>query len=294
MAVSPRRPKGPPLNALRAFEAAARHESFVLAANELGVTTGAISQHIKALEAWVGSALFVRRSNQVRLTDVGRSLLPEFVSAFDAIGRAVHALRSIKPATEIHIATLPSIGQLWLSERLAVIRRKFPDLQLSVTAVEAPPNLEREMFDLSLFIKEPGAAETETVLARDVIFPVCSKDLARRIREPRDLLQFARLLDLTWEGDWKHWADRAGLELPNARQVARYSLFSLALEEAKAGAGVLMAHAALVERALERGEVVRPLDLQHSTGKALTLAFSPNARDRKEIAAVAAVLTESV
>lgn len=112
------RPAGPHLNALRAFEAAARHQNFVSAANELHVTPGAVSQHIKTLEAWAGTALFVRRAHGVALTDAGRALVPEFVDAFDGLYSAVRALRSLQPITEVHIATFPSIAQLWLSRRL--------------------------------------------------------------------------------------------------------------------------------------------------------------------------------
>ena len=296
MAVNPKRPKGPPLNALRAFEAAARHESFMLAARELGVTAGAITQHVKTLEAWVGNALFIRKSNEVHLTEIGRQLLPDFVTAFDALGRAVHALKSIRPTIDVHIATLPGIGQLWLSERLAVIRRKLPHIQLSVTAIEAPPNLDREMFDISLFITEAGSNmnQVETALAPDCIFPVCSRDMARGIREPKDLLSFPHLLDLSWQDDWRTWAGAFGIDLPDSRRVARYSLFSLALEEAKAGAGILMAHSCLVERALERGEIVKPLDLVYRTGRSLTLTYSVNAGRRRELESIATLLSDTV
>ena len=94
MNISPPRPKGPPLNALRAFETAARRGSFTAAADELCVTPGAIAQHIKTLESWAGARLFIRQAHGVKLTTLGSDILPGFVSAFDQLGDAVQTLRA--------------------------------------------------------------------------------------------------------------------------------------------------------------------------------------------------------
>ena len=101
MAVNPPRPRMPPLNALRAFEAAARHESFAKAADELGVTPAAVSHQVKALEAWLGSPLFVRHAQGLHLTEAGRSALPAFATAFDAMGLAVQELRASAPRPQV-------------------------------------------------------------------------------------------------------------------------------------------------------------------------------------------------
>ena len=118
MTVSPPRPKGPPLNALRAFEAAARRGSFSAAADELCVTPGAVAQQVKSLEAWAGARLFLRHAQGVELTALGLDVLPGFVAAFDRLGEAAQALRSQAAPDTIGIAALPSIAQLWLSPRL--------------------------------------------------------------------------------------------------------------------------------------------------------------------------------
>lgn len=292
MPVAPDRPRGPPLNALRAFEAAARHQSFVLAGAELGVTPGAISQHVRALEEWVGTPLFLRRNNQVVLTETGQTLAPVFVEAFDGVGRAIGALRSVRPVRDVHIAALPSVAQLWLSPRLAPIRQRLPGVHLSVTALEQPPNLDRELFDLSIFlVDDPRSGE---VLARDRVFPVCAPDLAARILRPSDLGRETRLLDQTWEDDWDHWAQATGTEVPPAGNVARYSLYSLALEEARAGAGVLMGHACLVEQPLADGSLVRVFPGEATTGKSLVLQSCAASLARPEIAEIALLLTDGV
>ncbi|WP_292557607.1 LysR family transcriptional regulator, partial [Mesorhizobium sp.] len=114
MAVNPPRPRMPPLNALRSFEAAARYESFAKAADELSVTPAAVSHQVKALEAWLGAPLFVRHAQGLHLTDAGRAALPAFSTAFDAMGLAVQELRIAAPRPQVSIAALPSIAQLWL------------------------------------------------------------------------------------------------------------------------------------------------------------------------------------
>jgi len=150
MSISPPRPKSPPLNAMRAFESAARLGGFSKAADELCVTPGAISQHIKSLEEWAGAPLFKRRSQGVMLTELGMETASQFSDAFDALGGAVRSLRSGARQSTINIAALPSVAQLWLSPRLPAIRAALSDLKISITALETPPNLYREMFDISI------------------------------------------------------------------------------------------------------------------------------------------------
>jgi LysR family glycine cleavage system transcriptional activator len=281
MSVAPRRPKGPPLNAMRAFEAAARTESFVAAAQELGVTPGAVSQHVKTIEDWVGRPLFRRNAQGVELTETGRALLPDFTAAFDALGAAAQALRLRRSGPEIHIAALPSVAQLWLPQRLARVRRALPGLRISVTAMEAPPNLARELFDLSLFITPQGHPGIE--IAEDRITPVCAPDLAQEAARPGGLNGMVLLHDQTWAGDWATWAGAAGIALDAPTAGPHYSLYALALEEAKAGAGLLMGHLALVEGALADGTLVQPFAATCATGRALILDLPEPGRRTPEI-----------
>jgi len=241
------------------------------AAEELSVTPGAISQHIKALEDWVGAPLFERRSQGVRLTTTGARLLPEFTEAFDRLGSAVRALRNALPQPVLSIATLPSVALLWLSPRLPAIRKALPQVKISVTAMESPPNLERELFDLSLFLIEPTGAPREILLEQDEILPVCAPELASRLARPEDLAGEVLLHDASWIGDWPLWAMRTGHDIGRAEDGPRFSLYSLALEEARHGAGVLMGHHALVEPLLVAGALVAPFPETVPTGKALVL-----------------------
>lgn len=290
MAVSPPRPKGPALNALRAFEAAARLESFAAAAEELCVTPGAISQHIKALEEWAGVSLFHRNAQAVRLTSEGKAVAPEFVKAFDALGDAVRSLRDVQPTRHIQIATMPSLAQLWFPPRLRAIREKFPHFRISVTALETAPNLKRELYDLSVFIRLPTEDENQMVLRPDLIFPVCTPELAETIQSPEKLDSSALLLDRSWPEDWALWASAAGVDLKNTDGGAQYSLFSLALEEAKSGAGVLMGHDILCETAIERGELVRLFEISCQTDKSLVLEVGTNKQNDPELVEIIMIL----
>lgn len=280
MVIAPPRPKGPHLNALRAFESAARLGSFVAAAEELSVTPGAIAQHIKSLEAWAESALFVRQTRGVALTPLGEELLPDFTAAFDRLSEAVQALRSKSAPNKIRIATLPSIAQLWLSDKLRKLRHIAPEISVSVVALETPPNLAREPFDVTLFFRDGVPERDEIALFQDRIFPVCSPDIAARMSNVTDLESETLLHDSTWADDWALWLD----SVPNATRPRHrgpmHSLFSVALEEARNGAGVLMAHEALVLPKLKSGELVAPFDLKLTLQRSLMMRLAPSFRNK--------------
>lgn len=271
MSVKPPRPRGPHLNAMRCFEAAARLGGFAAAAEELSVTPGAVSQQVKALEDWIGAALFERRSQGVELTSLGESVAGEFGAAFDALGSALHRLRAEAPNQTISIAALPSVAQLWLSPRLPAVREALPEHRISITALEVPPNLRRGLFDLSVFIGKPTGGPAEQVLEADTIFPVCTPAIAQRLNSPDDLAGETLIFDSTWVDDWAQWMSAAGMVEATGQEGPTFSLYSIAVDEARNGAGVLMGHQSLVERHLSSGELVAPFAKKITTGKSLIL-----------------------
>jgi len=275
MPVSPPRPKGPPLNALRTFEAAARLGSFALAAEELSVTPGAVSQHVKVLEGWAGMPLFRRRAQGVALTAEGQRLLPGLSSGFDSLYRAARLLRELGEPDAVGIAALPSVAQLWLQPRLGQIRRTMPGIAISVHALETPPDLGRNLFDLSLFIRDPEPGDRAVALAEDRIFPVCAPGIAAQLQSGSNLDGVVLLVDETWESDWAAWTRTAGITLPERPPEQRYSLYSMALADARDGAGVIMGHESLVAADLASGALVRPFTAVCDTGKALVLELPP-------------------
>jgi len=274
MVVSPPRSKGPPLNALRAFEAAARLGGFAAAGDELCVTPGAIAQHVKALEAWAGAQLFERRSQGVQLTPLGASVMNDFDTAFDLLGEAVQTLRSRAAPTDIRIAALPSVAQLWLSPRLPAIRSAAPEVTVSVTAMEWRPNLRREPFDLAVFFEDMPVSPGSIDLCQDVIFPVCAPTVAVRLRHPSNLANMTCLHDTNWSEDWDLWITSAlqGQSFDTRGPV--FSLYSLAVEEAQNGAGVLIGHEPLVRSHLECGALVAPFQTRVTLDRTLSIAVA--------------------
>lgn len=287
MSVAPKRPKGPPLNAMRAFEAAARHVSFVAAADELSVTPGAISQHIKTLEDWAGTALFRRNAQGVELTAAGASLVLRFALAFDALTDATRALRNIGTEVDFHIAALPSVAQLWLPSRLNKIRAQFPQITFSVTAMEVPPNLARDLFDLAIFFDNPKRSPDSRPICGDDIVPVCAPGLQT---QTLDFQTVTLLHDQTWVDDWALWAKETGTPIGDTQRGPKFSLYSLAVEEAKAGAGVLIGHLCLLEAALAKGSLQRASEHICNTGRSLCAQMPNETRRRPETDQVVTLL----
>lgn len=277
MAVQPPRPRMPPLNALRAFEAAARTGGFATAAAELNVTTAAVASHVKALEAWLGCALFVRKPQGVQLSERGAAALPMLVTAFDALGEAVRGLNQAAQPGQVTIAALPAVASLWLAPMLAAMREAFPELSVSITATETPPNLRREPYDLALFFLSGKAeAPAETPLRVDRLTPVCSPAIGPRPSEdPAVWLRRQTLLhDTAWASDWDIWLKAAGLQSSADTIGARFSLYSLAVQATREGAGVLIGHEALIAPAIARGELMAPFEFWAETDRRLS-ALSP-------------------
>ncbi len=284
MAVSPPPPQRLPLNALRAFEAAARLGAFTAAAAELGVSPGAVTAHVKALEDRLGAALFERHSKGVRLTALGAEAAGMFTEAFDLLVQGEALLRGQAAPQVVHIATLPAIAQLWLSPRLPALRAIAPEISVSITAMEHPPNLKRSPHDLSLFPAESGGR----LVAADELFPVCSPILADRLARVEDLASVPCLSDSSWDGDWADWLQAVGAKVVVRGPV--FSLYALAVEEAVNGAGVLMAHGPLVAGHLAKGTLIAPFPQRVSLPAGLRLWSARPMPKGSTVARVAAFL----
>ncbi len=268
----------PPLNCLRVFEAAARHESFAKAADELGVTPAAVSHQIKALEQWLGTELFKRKAQGLHLTEIGRAMTPSFSKAFDGLGSAVQELRAAVPRAQLNIAALPSIAQLWLTPQLPKLRARFPKIKPSIHALEAPPNFRREPFDLAIFFLPKDNAFGRTIpIVEDIIFPACSPEISKGLKNVADLSGHTLLHDTTWASDWPVWLDAAGVDDLATHDGLAFSLYSLAVQAAIDGAGVLMAHEALVSGPLASGALVAPFSKKLKTGLNLSIVIPDRA-----------------
>lgn len=271
------RPGKPPLMALRAFEAAGRLGGFASAAEELGVSPAAITAHLKGLEAALGARLFERAPRGVRLTALGKQALPGFTEAFDRLNGAVQRLQAAATPGQVRIATEPGIAPLWLSPRLTALRASKPEISVAITTFDVPPDAARDGHDLYVFYQPIGTRPGALELIRDMIGPVCAPALAARLNSHADLRAEECLVDATSPPVWQEWARAAGM--PDF--VPRGPVFAaraLAVEEAVNGAGVLMAHLAMVARHLDDGRLVQPFGPTAARAHALMLWRAPGAR----------------
>lgn len=276
------------LNALRAFEAAARLGGFSPAAHELSVTAGAIAAQIKGLEGEYGAPLFERHAKGVRLTPLGLSVSKNFTLAFDALESAARDLRQQAAPQRVHIVTSPALAQLWLEPRLGAIAEMVGPVDISVTALDEPPNLKRSPFDICLFYT--GHLEkTQSCLFNEEIEPVCTPAIAKTLREPRDLLHARCIADVVWT-DWSVWAAAKMPGLDFTPDGPAFSLYSVAVRQALNGVGVLIGRKSLVHEYLASGALVAPFDAPTPLGLMIATWMLPESRSNSVVKAVANAL----
>lgn len=289
MPVAPPSPQPLSLNALKVLEAAARLGGFAAAAVELGVSPGAVTAQIKLLEDRLGAPLFQRGARGVVLTPIAATVMADLSQAFDLLAQASHALIATAAPQVLHVATLLAIAQLWLSPRLPALRDIAPEISVSITALEGPPNLKRLPYDLCIFYGDAGG----TVLAKDVIFPVCAPAMAAKLATGHDLTRVPCLSDATWAQDWAAWMQASGQGDAQWLRGPVYSLYALAVEEAVNGAGVLMGHDALVARHLASGALVTPFAVRVTLPRSLRMWTARHQRPRGALDRVIRFLREN-
>jgi LysR family glycine cleavage system transcriptional activator len=257
----------PPLNSLRAFEAAARYLSFTKAAEELHVTPAAISHQIKALEEHLGVPLFRRLNRAVLLTDAGQACLPGLSEAFDRMAAVVERLRAQDGGGPLTVSTSPAFAAKWLVPRLERFQERCPEIDVRVSAAMRLVDFAREEVDVAIRYgpgRYPGLL-TELLLTNEVV-PVCAPALlqgARPLSSPQDLRRHTLLHDDTATSDgaypnWAMWLRAAGVEGVDAARGPRFDYAGLVLDAAAAGAGVALALSTIVAADIAAGRLVKP------------------------------------
>ncbi len=244
----------PPLNALRAFEASARHLNFRLAAEEVGVTQGAVAQQVRGLEARLGVTLFDRIPRGLRLTEAGRRFHTPLRRAFRLIDEAVDDLSEQR---QITISVTPSFASKWLVPRLNDFVSRHPDVEVQVDARERLADFQSDGIDIAVRQSRSPIARglQATPLFSTEFVVVGSPDRASEISGPEDLMQHVLLSDS--HGLWPLFLERAGVE--GRPRMMNFSQTSLAIDAAIAGQGFALANAPLVSAELASGRLVQPL-----------------------------------
>ncbi len=285
----------PSLNALRAFEAVARHLSLTRAAAELHVTPAAVSHQLKALEADLGVPLLRRVRREFFLTDAAQAGLPALREAFDLLGEAVERMRSELPDRLLTISVLPSFAVSWLVPRLSRFKAQHPEIDVRLDTTDRVVDLRREAIDLGIRFGAgdyPGLEVTQ--LLDEQIFPVCSPALLdgpHPLNTPEDLRHHS-LLHVDWtpfmeeSGDWKLWLMAAGLEdVVDVSRGPRFSHTNLALQAAVHGQGVVIGSQALAGDDLAAGRLVRPFGMSVPVNFCYFVVTTPGAARLPKVAA---------
>ncbi len=257
----------PPLNSLRAFEAAARHLSLKKAAEELHVTPAAVSHQVRTLEEYCGAQLFHRLARALRLTEAGQAALPLLREGFDKLAEAAEVMRAEERAGILTVSVPPTFGAKWLIPRLDRFRAVHPEFDVRIDATDALTNFAGDGVDVALRYGRGTYRNLRSeCLMREVAFPVCSPRLLEQdapLARPDDLRHHT-LLHVQWRTEdvaapsWRMWLRAAGVEGVDAERGPRFSVQGMALEAAIEGQGVALAGAALVGGDLSAGRLVRP------------------------------------
>jgi LysR family glycine cleavage system transcriptional activator len=252
----------PPLNAIKAFEAAARLSSFTRAADELGVTHGAVSRQIRLLEDWLGTKLFLRTSRNAIPTRAGTDLLAEAAPALDRLASASLRLQGGAQASGLlHVSALPTFAMRWLIPRLPEFQRAHPALELRI--VTASTAAEQFRMDVDVVIsgpsRQPGWVGSRFL--GEAYLPLLSPGLIKEqpLRVPADLGQHTLLHAATRRLMWPRWLAAAGIPdlKPTREQVFEH--FYFAIQAAIEGLGVAMGPLALIGEELREGRLVAPI-----------------------------------
>ncbi|MGZ6016470.1 MAG: transcriptional regulator GcvA [Phenylobacterium sp.] len=257
----------PPLNALRAFEAAARHLNFSRAADELAVTPGAVSQQIQNLEDYVGAALFKRTPKGLLLTDAAQTALPALREAFDRLAEAASLLTAAVDGRRLTVSVAPSFAAKWLVPRLGLFEAAHPQVDVWLSADMEVVDFALGEIDLAIRYGAGRYPGLEVVkLMSETVIPVASPEYleANPIHAPADLANHILLHDGSPDADdscpdWSMWLAARQIKGVDGTRGPRFNQSSLVIEAAAGGRGVALAKRALAQADLDSGRLVAPL-----------------------------------
>ena len=288
------RPLAPPLECLRFFEAAARHESFSKAADELGVTPSAVGHRIRILEEHIGERLFERIGRSgVALTFRGKAWRGEVGRILADIQELVERNRERAPVPRLRVFAVESIAEGWLLPRLARFSALRDDIavELETDHVGVDPN--RHDFDAWITFagdaRAPGpeSARHETLFEESLV-PVCSPALLKsrgRPRDPGELHRWPLIYHLEWPGDWPRWFAAQGHPPPDLSQASRFRLCGLIVQAAVEGMGAAIARPSLIRSEIECGNLVTVFRQQTDAFESYSLITTSAGRRKPEVEA---------
>ncbi|MGJ8628815.1 MAG: transcriptional regulator GcvA [Sulfitobacter sp.] len=280
----------PPLTALRAFDAAARHMSFALAAAELHVTPAALSFQIKSLEEHLGAPLFHRLNRAVELTKAGRALAPSASDGFQALAAGWRAAQRLQDHQTLTVTAGPAFTAKWLAPRLFDFAQAHPEIELRFSASLRIMDFNRDSVDVAIRFGLGNDPHLYALpLAREWVLPVMTPEMAQRYPTPQSLAQAVLIVDesinfLEPPVDWHAWFRAMNVDVtPNIGP--RFSQADHAIDAALAGVGVAMGRRALVIKDLADGRLVAPYPKALPTGARFSFLCPAGTETRPQVAA---------
>ncbi|WP_431052546.1 transcriptional regulator GcvA [Roseateles sp. L2-2] len=257
------------LNALRAFEASARHQSFSAAAAELNVTPAAVGQLVRTLEDWLGSPLFVRgTSGRARLvaTEAAQLALPDLRAGFDRLSVGLERLKEGSASGVLTVTVSPAFAAKWLLPRIERFHAAWPDTDLRLETSLKPVDFVSQWIDIGVRYgtgRWPGLVADK--LMDEEVFPVCSPGLmraGRRLKAPGDLANETLIHDLSMDShadfpSWDEWLKKAGVSGVSTKRGTRINSSAAVLQAAIDGQGIALARSVMARDDLAAGRLVR-------------------------------------
>ncbi len=279
----------PPLNALRAFESAGRHQSFLLASKELHVSSASVSRFVKMLETDLGQVLFNRHANGVSLTEAGEQYLLAIQPALQTIATVSENTREQNSKSQLTLIAIPAIAEIWLVSRLWNFQQQHRDIQINLV-IDDQLVLNDDLVQLTageqtivLNYSHGNQIDTDSfAMPKDRLTLVCNQEVAQSLHCPEDIFNFPLLVDRDWQEDWVAWLQSAKLQsanlwttsdnkLPSSPLIFERCLvferYSMVLHATLAGSGVAIGHTTLLQSYLQTGALVAPFDITATSEK---------------------------
>ena len=293
----------PPLKALRAFEAAARHLSLSKAADELFVSAGAVSQQVKLLEGYLSTPLFERQHRQITLTDAGNALFPGITAAFDQINQTVNRVIKLDQNKPLTVSAAPSIAGKWLVPRLQAFYELHPEIDVRIDTSTFLSDLAHSDIDVGIRFGSgnyPGL-RTDFLTCVEVL-PVCAPSMIKPehpLHHPDDLRHYQLLHydypeEVTNWPDWEMWLAAAGSRGVDFSRGLRFRENNLVMDAALRGQGVALTSHLSAQDALDDGSLIKPFDLAIPQDFAYYLVSLASTADEPRISAFRTWLLEEI
>ncbi len=278
----------PPLSALRAFEAAARHLSFTRAAAELGVTQAAISHQVKLLEDQLGQPLFRRLTRRLLLTDAGQTLWPGVRDGFDRLAQAVQKVEASRDGGVLTLSLTVSFAARWLVPRLGNFLKAHPEIDVKLTTTDRMVDFAREDVDAAI---RHGDGTWPGLDSWRVICPVYTALLNPRLikdqtlEKPIDLQRLPLLVESDDNVDWRAWFEASGCAWRPHRRMVEFDTTQMAVQAAIEGLGVALGPPEYFADELESGKLIQPFEVYIETDEAFFLVCPTGRAEEPKIKA---------